>query len=89
MRAKRTDANQVDIVRAFERMGCEVLDLSGVGSGCPDLLVRVPAIGLWMLVEVKTPKGRIKPGQAEFATRWPVSIVRSIDDAIELMRCKK
>lgn len=89
MRAKRTDANQSEIVRALERMGCDVLDLSGVGSSCPDLLVRVRAIDRWMLVEVKTPKGRIKPGQAAFAQRWPVAIVRSVDDAIALLSKRK
>jgi len=81
-RAARKDANHNEIARAFERMGCDVLDLSGVGKDCPDLLVRVRAIDRWMLVEVKTPKGRIKPGQAAFAERWPVKVVRTIEDAI-------
>ena len=82
MRAKRVDANHAEIKRAFERLGCDVLDLSGVGRDCPDLLVRVRAIDRWMLVEVKTPKGRIRPGQAAFAERWPVQVVRSVDDAM-------
>lgn len=83
MRAKRVDANHQEIKRAFERMGCDVLDLSGVGKDCPDLLVRVRAIDRWMLVEVKTAKGRIKPGQAAFAERWPVLVARTVDDAIK------
>lgn len=82
VRAKRVDANHGEIKRAFERMGCDVIDLSRVGGSVPDLLVRVRAVNRWMLVEVKTPKGRIKPGQAAFAERWPVEVVRSVDDAI-------
>lgn len=83
VRAKRVDANHQEIKRAFERMGCDVLDLSGVGKDCPDLLVRVRSIDRWILVEVKTPKGRLKPGQVAFAQRWPVKVVRTVDDAIE------
>lgn len=81
-RAARLDANHGEIKRAFERMGCDVIDLSKVGGSVPDLLVRARAIDKWILVEVKTPKGRIKPGQKEFAERWPVTVVRSVEDAI-------
>ena len=82
MRAKRVDANHGEIKRAFERMGCDVIDLSRVGGSVPDLLVRVRALNRWMLVEIKTAKGRLKPGQVAFAERWPVEVVRSVDDAI-------
>jgi hypothetical protein len=81
-RAARKDANHTDITRAFERMGCDVIDLSRVGGSVPDLLVRVRALNRWMLVEIKTAKGRLKPGQVAFAERWPVEVVRSVDDAI-------
>ena len=81
-RAARLDANHIEIKRAFERMGCDVIDLSKVGGSVPDLLVRVRSIDRWILVEVKTAKGRIKPGQAAFAERWPVTVVRTVEDAI-------
>lgn len=83
MRAKRVDQNHGQIVNFLRDIGCEVLDLSAVGRGCPDLLVYRPSTRLWRLVEVKVPKGKINALQAEFATRWPVEIVRSIDDAIK------
>ena len=41
-RAARTDAPHKAIVSALRKVGCQVLDLSRVGRGCPDLLVRVP-----------------------------------------------
>ena len=39
MRAKRVDCNQKDIVHALKTIGATVVDLSGIGKGCPDLLV--------------------------------------------------
>ena len=37
---KRVDENQREIVQALNGIkGCEVLDLSAVGEGCPDIVV--------------------------------------------------
>ncbi len=38
-RGRSLDANHLEIVRALERVGCTVLDLSAVGGGAPDLAV--------------------------------------------------
>lgn len=78
MRAKRTDANHVELKQAFEKLGCWVWDMSGVGGGFPDLLIvknRQP-----MLIEIKTPKGRTKKTQTDFAADCPLpcAIVRDV-----------
>ena len=36
---RRKDSNQDIIVEALRHIGCSVYILSGVGHGCPDLLV--------------------------------------------------
>ena len=53
MRAARTDANQTEIVEALRRLDppAMVQSLSGVGVGCPDLLVWWG--GRWEVMEVK------------------------------------
>ena len=85
MRACRVDANHRAIVEALEKVGCLVLDLSRIGHGCPDLLVRRGAS--WWLVEVKVTSGKLRPAQVAFAQRWTeaVFVVRSVDDALKLV----
>jgi hypothetical protein len=81
-RAARTDAVHAEIVKALRKVGCQVLDLSRVGEGCPDLLVR-RRNGEPALIEVKTPRGRLTPDQQRFIADWPETIVaRSVDDAL-------
>ena len=41
--AKRTDANQAEIVKTLRQAGADVYDLSKVGKGIPDLLVTLMA----------------------------------------------
>lgn len=66
--AKRVDSNHAEMKGAFQRLGCSVLDLSRVGSSVPDLLIAFGCVAV--LVEVKTPKGRVKPGQEAFRREW-------------------
>ena len=40
-RAARVDDNQAEIVSALRQVGATVQVLSGVGQGCPDLLVGI------------------------------------------------
>lgn len=82
-RAARLDANHAEIKGAFEKLGFEVFDSSRVGGGFPDLVVFHQATQRLMLVEVKTPKGRVKTTQERFREKFPVVIARSVDDAIE------
>lgn len=86
--AARVDAPHAEIVKALRQCGCQVLDLSRVGSGCPDLLVRLPRKGisdLW-LMEVKTGRGKLNEDQRRFHALWPETIiVRSVDDALKVV----
>ena len=78
--SQRKDANHDDIVDEYRHQGCAVVSLARVGNGCPDLLVL--GYGRLCLVEVKTPKGPLKPVQEEFARIWPVRVVRSREEAM-------
>ena len=82
--AARVDANHSEIVAAFRALGYDVLDLSRVGSNCPDILLG--RNNLNVLVEIKTEKGKLKPGQMEFYTKWKghTAVVRSLDDVERL-----
>ncbi len=81
-RAARTDSNQAEIVSALRKCGASVLDLSGVGEGCPDLLVGM--LGRNVLLEIKTEKGAIRPQQRAVLAAWrgEAYIVRSVDEAL-------
>lgn len=89
-RAARTDANEAEIVRAFEAFGCLVHDTSALGGGFPDLVVR--AYDRVLLVEVKDgskpPSARrLTPDQVAFQQRgWVVHVVTCLDDVIALVR---
>lgn len=84
--AARRDANEGEIVRVLEQLGCKVYRLSE--ANLPDLLVRVA--GLWLPVEVKTSSGRLSQGQQVFieeslAAGAPAATLRSVDEAVALV----
>ena len=91
-RAARVDANHAEVVQALRAIGCRVQDLSGVGDGCPDLLVG------WRhrlcLLEVKDgdkpPSARkLTPDQDKWHALWsglPVRVVCSISEAVEAVQ---
>jgi len=82
-RGGNPDANQKAIVDAYRSLGASVEILSGVGHGCPDILVGI--CGQTILVEIKTEKGKLRPEQLKWHGTWrgarPV-IIRSVQDAI-------
>jgi len=80
--AKKVDSNQGVIVKALERIGCQVEPLSGC-AGMPDLLVSLGA--RLFLLEVKNKDGKNKVGkeQIEFHKRFPVAIVRTVEEALD------
>jgi len=83
--AAKVDANQSEIVQALRKAGCTVQSLASIGRGCPDLLVaREP--GLW-LMEIKGKKGKLTADQEIWIDQWrgPVHIVRTTDDALQLV----
>ena len=79
-RAAKIDGNQDQLVDAYRDLGCTVTSLAGVGRGVPDLLVSCR--GHLALVEVKQPKGKLRPLQEAFRASWPVRVVRSVEDVI-------
>ena len=83
----RADSNQEEIVDALRDIGASVLVLSQVGGGAPDLLVGFR--GKEYLMEIKAPKGKLRPGQKKFFDTWKGKsfIVRSVDEALELLDC--
>ena len=88
------DKNEPEIIRAFEVLGCVVVQLKeGRKSGVPDLLVGMN--GAWILVEVKNKSGRnrLSPEQQDFMTlceyrRLPAHVVRSVRDVEDLVGAK-
>ena len=88
MRAKRVDVNQREIVHALRTLGATVQDLSGVGSGCPDLLIGYR--GVTILIEVKRDaKAKLTTHQVEWHNSWRgglVARIESIDEAIILLK---
>jgi hypothetical protein len=82
--AKR-DSNEASIVRVFQDMGCLVFRLDRP----VDLIVYVfkSLSERLLLVEVKTAKGDLNDKQRQFVDAgWPVHVVRSKDDAINLVK---
>lgn len=81
------DANQPEIVRAYEEAYCSVVDLSSLGGGISDLLVGFGGeAGGWVLREIKTCTGRLLKSQTEFrvSVRGPSPLViRSAADALD------
>ena len=71
------DANQSEIIKALEKIGCMVYDIDKP----VDLLVEFR--GLWILLEVKTKKGKLEDSQKRFfrGVRAPAFIVRDILEA--------
>ncbi|MFN0314762.1 MAG: hypothetical protein ACKVQA_06980 [Burkholderiales bacterium] len=78
--SQRKDANHDTIVTAYESYGWQVLDLTRLGDGKPDIAVAPPPFDRLYLVEIKTPKGKLKLKQVAFAERWPVRVVRTSAD---------
>jgi hypothetical protein len=87
---RRKDLNHDEIVAAFKKLGCCVLDLHEQGYGMPDLFVGVH--GAWHPVEIKNAKGTYGRKGLNAAQRkvnkqmgGDFAIVRNIDDALGLV----
>ena len=80
------DANQGDIVKALLQIpGVDVIDLREVGNDCPDILIGYESDNY--LIELKTEKGKVKPGQQRHYDEWPgqTAIARSLDDVLMII----
>ncbi len=85
----RVDANQTEIIEAFERLGCSVANLSSLGKGVPDLLVGYGGL-CCLCVEVKDgskpPSARkLTEAQKTFHMNWKggIKVVKDLDGVIE------
>jgi hypothetical protein len=92
--AKKTDANQREIVKLFRQLGCRVYVSSGFGDGFPDLVVQHKRPerhrSETLLVEVKD--GSLPPSkrcltaiQEEFHEIFECHIVTCKDDVFKLL----
>lgn len=82
-RRARTDRNHAEIVQALRQVGWHVFDTSRLGNGFPDLVIHRG--GPVRLVELKDKGGALTAAQELFIkTGWPVTILRSVDEAINL-----
>ena len=88
-RAAKIDLNHTQIVRGIRDCGFPVLDLAGVGGGCPD--IAVPAQGIWRMVEIKRPerrgtKNEFTPAQIRFHAVYghygDIHVAYCLDDAL-------
>jgi len=91
MTRSKVDANQPQIVAAFEAMGATVQHLHDVGRGCPDLLIGYK--GRNLLVEVKDGKKipsarKLTERQEKWHREWrgSVVVVESIEGVEALLR---
>lgn len=85
MRACKVDSNHAEIVAALRAHGCKVTDLSGVGKGVPDVLVWIPAWSRWVMLEIKSPGGKLNERQAKWHAEYTgamVFVVTSVEEAI-------
>ena len=90
MRARKTDANHAAIRQALRDAGASVLDLSGAGRGCPDLLIGYQ--GRNILCECKDGKKipsrqKLTDAQVEFFDSWlgQVAKVTTPEEAVALL----
>jgi hypothetical protein len=83
MTRRRVDRNQVAIVKVLRDMGAQVFVTSSVGHGFPDLVVGWK--GAVALVEIKFGDETLTPDELEFHNRFHVEIVRSVEQARDLI----
>lgn len=83
--AAKRDASEPAIVEALEAHGFTVQRLSG--PDVPDLLLGKG--GITRVVEIKTGRRQLSPGQVEWWARWRGNrkiVLWTVDDAIDLAR---
>lgn len=82
-KANGCDASQPGIVRALKSAGATVVEMQGVGFGCPDLLVGYRSATY--LLEVKSEGGDLRRSQVEWLAKWkggPVRVVYTPQEAL-------
>jgi len=82
----RTDANQASIVKALRDMGANVMIMSQLGGGIPDLLCGF--LGTTFLLECKVKGGKLTDAEAEFFASWRgghAHVIHSAEEAVDIM----
>jgi hypothetical protein len=91
VRAKKTDANQIEIIQALRDAGYTVEPLHMVGVGVPDILVggvdRVAGEPRTWLMEIKTDKGKLTKHQIAWRQTWrgQYAVVRTVGEAMAVV----
>lgn len=82
----KKDNNHDEIVDALKKAGAKVASLTSIKYGCPDILIGWK--GRMIFAEIKSKKGKLSPAQIRFFEEWgdSVTILRSIDDAMMLLK---
>lgn len=85
-RAARTDLNHAEVRDALRAAGWYVHDTSGAGDGMADLVVCGPG-GVWVLVEVKSKRGKLTMAQQALRAvadqaGAPYIVVRTVEEAV-------
>jgi Holliday junction resolvase len=82
-RAAKRDANETEIIKALRQIGATVQPINAADT--PDLLIGYQGINY--LMEVKTEKGKLKPGQIDWHDNWrgQCAVVRSVDEAFMIL----
>jgi hypothetical protein len=83
-RQAKRDQSEPAIIETLESLGYSVLRLS-VKDG-PDLIASRRGTGN-LLIECKSGKKKLKPGQQKFADKWPckVFVFRTPEDVLEAL----
>lgn len=89
--AARTDDNQKEIVAAFRKFGCSVLDTHALSHGVPDILVSKHKKTVFIEIKdgSKSPSARkLTKDEEHFHTNWQgiVVVVESLSDVIDVVR---
>jgi len=80
--ARKVDANHKAITDALRACGWLVADTSRL-KGFVDLVAQKP--GRTVLVEVKTPRGKLTEAQVRLSEQgWWIHVLRTVDDALAL-----
>lgn len=83
--APNKDGNHKELKELLERMGAKVFDAAAVGGGFPDLIAFIGLIP--MPIEIKMPKGKLRPSQAAFFANAQTSfgrVARTVDDIVAI-----
>lgn len=84
--ARRRDAVEGEILKAWRQIGVLAWPISG--EGIPDALTYHLRTKLWLPVEIKSPGGGLTVAQIETYAKAPFPIVESISEALQLFGVK-